>query len=348
MAAASIAVKVAFVVALAVVFGARADAQTFSYGLQKIWGDGSRHCAFTSLVKYKGVYYCTFREGYNHVFNEQGEADGKVRVIRSTDGDNWENVCLIERKGYDLRDPKLCETPDGKLMLLLACVLYKNQQLVSTVSMVAFSTDGQKFSKLQKVKSKELQNDDMWLWRVTWHKGVGYGVSYYRDLNKQVATLFTTTDGVSYKIMKTFDVPDAPNEATVRFTKDDKMIIILRRDGGKRSAVMLSADAPYTDWKMKDLGFHVGGPDAIVLDDGRLIIGGRSEYIPYHGKMVLYTGTLDGNFCETMVLPSGGDTSYPSFLLVGDKLWVTYYSTHETNKPSIYLAKIPLEYFFYR
>ena len=45
-----------------------------------------------------------------------------------------------------------------------------------------------------------------------------------------------------------------------------------------------------------------------------------------------------------MTLPSGGDTSYPGLLVVGDKLWVSYYSTHETPKASIYLAKIPISY----
>ena len=42
------------------------------------------------------------------------------------------------------------------------------------------------------------------------------------------------------------------------------------------------------------------------------------------------------------MLPSGGDTSYPGIIKVGDELWVSYYSTHETGNASVYLAKIPL------
>ena len=46
------------------------------------------------------------------------------------------------------------------------------------------------------------------------------------------------------------------------------------------------------------------------------------------------------------MLPSGGDTSYPGFIVVGDQLWVSYYSTHETPLATVYLAKIPLDIFY--
>jgi hypothetical protein len=46
-----------------------------------------------------------------------------------------------------------------------------------------------------------------------------------------------------------------------------------------------------------------------------------------------------------VVLPSGGDTSYPGFVVVGDELWVSYYSMHNSKNASIHLAKIPLKVF---
>lgn len=320
--------------------------QNICYSLQRIWGDGSRHCAFTSLTKYKGAYYCTFREGFNHVFNEKGEADGVLRVIRSTDGNKWENAALIEMKGYDLRDPKLSVTPEGKLMLLFARSLYKNEQYISSTTMVAFSTDGSKFSKAKEIKVPGTRaTEGSWLWRVTWHKGTGYGLSYFQENDKNVIELVSTTDGVNYKLMQHLDVADNPNECTVRFTADDRMLIFMRRDGGSRSTMLLTAAAPYTDFKQIDLGFHCGGPDAIVLTDGKVLLAGRSEYVKGHAKTSIFCGTPDGGFHEVMTLPSAADTSYPSFLQVGDEVWMTYYSTHETNKPSIFLAKIPLSYF---
>lgn len=88
-------------------------AQDVCYSLKRIWGDGSTHCAFTSLVEHKGRYYCAFREGFSHIFNEKGEADGKIHIISSSDGDKWETETVLSRTGYDLRDPKLSVTPKG-------------------------------------------------------------------------------------------------------------------------------------------------------------------------------------------------------------------------------------------
>ena len=53
-------------------------------------------------------------------------------------------------------------------------------------------------------------------------------------------------------------------------------------------------------------------------------------------------GRLDpirGAYDSLIDLPSGGDCSYPGFLLDGERLWVAYYSSHEGNT-SLYLAEI--------
>ena len=51
------------------------------------------------------------------------------------------------------------------------------------------------------------------------------------------------------------------------------------------------------------------------------------------------TGTT---FQHVLELPSGGDTSYPGMVIHGGLLWMSYYSSHEDGKTSIYLAKIKL------
>jgi hypothetical protein len=45
---------------------------------------------------------------------------------------------------------------------------------------------------------------------------------------------------------------------------------------------------------------------------------------------------------ELVRFPSGGDTSYPGFVIHDGTLYVSYYSSHE-GKTSIYLAKMPLK-----
>ena len=40
------------------------------------------------------------------------------------------------------------------------------------------------------------------------------------------------------------------------------------------------------------------------------------------------------------ILPSGGDCSYPGLVWHENLLWMSYYSSHEDNHTSIYLAKV--------
>lgn len=321
-------------------------AQDVCYSLKRIWGDGSTHCAFTSLVEYKGKYYCAFREGFCHIFNEKGEADGKIHIISSPDGDKWETETVISRTGYDLRDPKLSITPKGELMVLMGCSFYQGEELKSASTLVSFTKNGKKFSTPKAIKvSSSASQDFAWLWRVTWHKKTGYGVAYFKAGNQNKLELLATKDGTEYEVLKTFDISGYPNETTVRFDADDRMYLFVRRESGNRSAMLLSSSAPYTEWKQKELGFFCGGPDAYVFADGKVLLGGREIHIPSRPKTMIYTGTTDGNFQESLILPSFDDNSYPSFLKVGEEMWITYYSAHETAKPSVFLAKVPLSFF---
>jgi hypothetical protein len=83
----------------------------------RIW-DEAPHNAFTSLTRFESFFYCTFREGKNHVPKDTSE-NGKIRIIKSKDGKKWTSAALLKSTEYDLRDPKLSLTPDGKLMILL-------------------------------------------------------------------------------------------------------------------------------------------------------------------------------------------------------------------------------------
>jgi hypothetical protein len=97
----------------------------------------------------------------------------------------------------------------------------------------------------------------------------------------------------------------------------------------------------------------LGGPELIVLKNGKLICATR-EYIENDARRtILAEVTLDGGFKRLVTLPSSGDTSYPGMVIKDGILYVTYYSSHEgqttiytanrekkIGKTSIYLAKI--------
>lgn len=320
---------------------------TYTYSVQKIWDKGT-HAAFTSLIEFNGKYYCSFREGYSHIFDENGNAEGHIRILESTDGETWEPVLDKGIEGIDCRDPKLCVTPDGRIMVLFGGSLYRDRKLMSQQGYVMFSKDGRTYSEPEKiVYDPKPENASNWLWRVTWNGNTGYGVSYGSGDEGRTLILYETSDGINYKHVKAFDVEGFPNETTLRFLPDGKMLMMVRYDDYDEEkdsrGVWGVADAPYTDWNLKRMGLKIGGQDFLVLDDGTVLAGTRSYAIGNHCKTIILRGNLDGDFQEVFTLPSDGDTSYPGMLVVGDELWMSYYSTDGVpGKAAIFLAKIPL------
>ena len=93
-------------------------------------------------------------------------------------------------------------------------------------------------------------------------------------------------------------------------------------------------------WTWRDTGFYFGGPE-VVLHRGRWYAAGRWMVGP--AKTVL--ARLDwerGTLEPLLVLPSGGDSSYPGIVSSGKELWISYYSSHE-GKTAIYLARVEVQ-----
>ena len=51
--------------------------------VRKIW-DGAPHSAFTDLIRFRGSWFCAFREGEKHAL-----CVGAIRVLMSADGEFW-------------------------------------------------------------------------------------------------------------------------------------------------------------------------------------------------------------------------------------------------------------------
>lgn len=317
--------------------------------VQKIWDQGA-HNAFTDLIRWRDKWYCTFREGDGHV-----GGDGKLRVLESANGDVWTSVALLEEAGIDLRDPKLSVTPDDRLMLVAGGSVYRGTKtIMGRQPRVAFSKDGRAWTKTTRVL-----DEGEWLWRVTWHEGKAYGVSYNASARttpeaKKAAEstkpvppgaadwklkLVVSTDGIKYDLVTHLDVPGHPNETTLRMMPSGEMMALVRREGGNQMGWIGTSKPPYREWIWHETKHRLGGPNFIRLPDGSLWAGGRSY--PGGAKMVLARMTRD-SYDPVLTFPSGGDTSYPGLVWHQGQLWVSYYSSHE-QKSSIYLAKIRWE-----
>jgi hypothetical protein len=302
--------------------------------VRKIW-DAAPHNAFTDLARWRDAWWCVFREGDGHV-----GGDGKIRVLTSREGAAWESAALVGEEGIDLRDPKLSVTADKRLMLTMGGSVYRGgKKLLSRQPRVAFSSDGKSWSAPQRVLA---END--WLWRVTWHEGVAYGTSYRTtapegtpaDIGEWTLTLYKSRDGLAWEEIAPFAITGRPNETTLRFRPDGECLALVRREAADKQGWLGKAKPPYRDWKWQPIGRGIGGPEFIVLADGRLLAGGR-DYRPGGAKTALDFIT-DGVWPAAVTLPSGGDTSYPGLVVHDDLVWMSYYASHE-GKSAIYLAK---------
>jgi hypothetical protein len=309
-------------------FAVEAPVKAEIVNVSKIW-DEAPHNAFTDLVRFKDQWYCAFREGKAHVSKL-----GKLRVLRSANGEKWESAALLEHPEYDLRDAAISVTPDGRLMISGgAQQATKNSHPTGTV--VSFSDDGADWTPPQVVFPL-----GQWLWRVTWHGDKAYGFAYAAGPGGKYS-LEVTADGVHFDEVPLADQPPAGGrltEARIRFDDDGTAYCLQRRDGAPNSALWGKAAAPYRDWRWQDMGMYFGGPNFIKTPDGDFVGAGRIIEGPARTD-VTWINPETGEMVSLLTLPSGGDCSYPGMVWHNDLLWISYYSSHE-GRTSIYLAKV--------
>jgi hypothetical protein len=292
----------------------------------KIW-DQAPHNAFTDLARWNGQWYCVFREGEKHVSN-----DGALRVLASPDGKVWTSVGHMTHPTADLRDAKITVTPDNRLMLSGAGALHQPADARHR-SLAWFSSDGHTWTE-----PAQIGDDNMWLWRITWHKDVAYCTAQATIPDRNIR-LYASPNGVTYSVVADrMQQKSFPNESTLQFLADDTALCLLRRDAEPFSALLGSAHPPYTTWTWLDLGKRIGGPNFIALTDGRFVAGVRL-YDERQRTSLCWLDPQRGTLVEALTLPSGGDTSYCGLVWHEGLLWVSYYSSHE-EKTSIYLARV--------
>ncbi len=310
--------------------------------VERIWAKAP-HNAFTDLLEVDGRLFCAFREGESHV----GGSNGRIRVIVLDPGDasGWRSVARFEEPGVDLRDPKLSVAPDGRIMVGFGGSIYEGSTLRSCRSRVAFldRRGGRSGPVREVVIDDRIRTGHDWLWRTTWHEGVGYGVVYQASPEASGIHLVTTVDGVTYDRRASLPVTGTPNEVTIRFAADGSMRALIRREGGDGRAWFGTARAPFDRWSFTPLPESLGGPDFIPLGEDRWLVGGRRRSADGPRTVLgIWDEGEDGGWTDVAVLPSGGDTSYPGFVRLDDEIVVSYYTSHE-GTTSIHLARLALE-----
>jgi hypothetical protein len=260
---------------------------------------------------------------------------GRIRLLSSRDGVQWESRRVFGQPGVDLRDPKLSVTPQGRLMLLAGGTLFDGDRYVGRQPRVAFSDDGEKWSQFQRVL-----DDGDWLWRVTWHARQAFGITYrLKSPKRWTVSLVRSHDGVRYDEICDLGVTGKPNEATIRFRANGSAIALVRREGGDKKGWVGTSEAPYTSWSWTPLSHRLGGPNFLILPAGEMWAATR---IIQGDEARTCMGPLTASdFRPTIELSSGGDCSYPGMVWFRGRIWVSYYSSHE-GKSAIYLTRVPI------
>ncbi|CUS47685.1 MAG: BNR repeat-like domain [Idiomarinaceae bacterium HL-53] len=314
------------------------------FSAKRIWARAP-HNAFTDLVWFRDAWWCAFREGENHV-----SPDGRVRLLRSKNGDSWRTVKVFEMEHADLRDPSLVVNPQNELVLLSAAKVNRSEHGYSHQVYAWVSRRGRSWKAPVPVGER-----DLWLWRVAFLKPPareGLGVAY-KVGGDYHARLYKTDDAIHFEPivnrLRGKRKPEYSNESGVCFTSDGTAWCLMRRD--PQPALLGSAEPPYEKWQWKNSKVRIGGPVMVALEDDRLLAVVR--FYTIENKQLIAARTSfawvdkeTGALTECGRLPSGGDTSYAGLVVREGVAYVSYYSAHNPiaggYRPAIYFAKVPI------
>ncbi len=324
--------------------------------VRRIWSSSAHpegkadypHTAFTHLIRFRGDWYCIFREATNHFDH------GMLRVIRSGDGKTWETAYHYYSQSPfdDFRDSKLVAIGDRKLVI----VGHERKRGENDRRSITWtSTDGENWEG--PFLSEQIK--DTWIWWAEWDEKQekGYGVAYAGKHGREGA-FYQTDDFKNWELVADDIFPGGRGSEAAFFIDDDGSMKMLLRDAGDEKYIGFS-QPPYEkwNWEKPSPAINFQGPGIIRLSDGRVIVGGRSS-APIGGGSSedrifrLYEWDLESNAFHFLAnIPSTMDCGYPGFVEYDGELWISYYSSHEdpkptvhyhNSRPSIYLARIKI------
>lgn len=298
--------------------------------VNKIW-DKAPHNAFTDLIVFNGYFYCAFREAQHHM-----SYDGKLRIIYSKNGKDWNSLALLNFDNKDLRDAKFSITSKNELMLNGGIRFEKPINGYYLQSVTWLCKDGKNWS------GPFTSEEDIgtWRWSTTWNNDCAYSFAYTgRDKH---GCLYSSKDGKIWEVLKKDVYPDIEsygNETSLVFLKNNDAYSLLRRDKLTATAMLGYSKPPYTNWEWSDLGVRIGGPKMIVLNNKSFLATVRLYGKDDARTSLCWIDISKSTLTEALTLPSEADSSYAGMVEKDGFIWVSYYSSHE-EKTAIYFAKI--------
>ena len=299
----------------------------------EIWeavNDGM-HNSNTDMTYFKNYFYLVHASSPYHF----ATPECKLIVLRSKDCKQWEKLSTVHIPGEDIRDPKFLAIGNRLIMFVLKSIEFTAEPY-STAYVV--SDDGKQWSPLQEIPHKG------WLfWRPKTFDGKRWYVpAYWHEHGKSM--LFTSTDGINWQPVSLIYEGDRCDETAIEFLPDGTMISTQRLEysdlwlGDSRACTGIrTAKPPYTQWTgIKDYSTRLDGPALFAYNGKVYALGRRNPYTP--GLLNKYGSILAKKRTSLWLVtpeklvwlsdvPSAGDTSYAGYVLQGNTLYFSYYTS---------------------
>jgi hypothetical protein len=301
------------------------------------------HNSNTDMIQWQDQFYIAYVSSPFHFASNKSV----LHIKRSADlGHTWTEVSKFNANGQDIRDPKFAII--GNRLFLYAL---KNDTFLAEpyLTMYSYTENGTAWQELQKVT-----NVDGWLfWRPKTLDGITfYDAAYWHEHGKSI--LLKSTDGINWVIVSYIHQGQHNDETEIEFLQDGRMLATARLEYDSfgdgmfghplGSTLITVSEPPYTTWTdlLQSRVTRLDGPN-IFTYNGRIYAVGRYQADLGHSgpltdqgsalakkRTSLFEVRLDG-LAYLTDLPSDGDTSYEGVIIVGDKAYISYYSSPITH-----------------
>jgi hypothetical protein len=317
--------------------------------VRRVFHNGE-HNAFTDLCQYRGQLYLTFRSCPD---GHMVHPTASVIVLRSQDGEKWDEVHRFRVEQRDTRDPHFLIFRDrlfvysGTWFSGKTTLPREKYDLNQHLGYAAWTDDGAAWHSPIMLEG----TFGHYIWRAAsfgskaylcGRRKPGFQIGGRGEGETVEAVMLESDDGLIWRKRALFQ--ETAGDETAFLFESDGSVLGVGRHGGRKEAQLLRSNPPYTTWKRTSLDRFIGGP-LLTKWGNRYVVGGR-KITPDRGPKT-FLGWLDGDrLTEFAELPSGGDNSYPGLVGISQaRALVSYYSSHErdaSGQPitAIYLAEL--------
>ena len=332
--------------------GREADAPKVTVSsVRRVFHNGE-HNAFTDLCRFRGQLYLTFRSCPD---GHMVHPTASIIVLRSPDGQKWEQVHRFRVEQRDTRDPHFLVFQDklfvytGTWYSGMTTLPREDYDLNKHLGYAAWSADGTAWHSPIMLEG----TFGHYIWRAAAFEGKaylcgrrkpGFAVAPRGEPDNVESLMLESDDGLIWRKRAVFQETFG-DETAFLFAADGSIVGIGRRGGGKE-AELLRSRPPYSTFERTSLDRAIGGP-LLTKWGQRYLVGGRHT-TQDRGPKTSLCWLVGDRLVEFAEFPSGGDNSYPGFVeLSPARGLVSYYSSHERDSAgqpitAIYLAELQL------